>query len=854
MSEIFTYLKFGTVIKAILLLFCYTLLNSSFAQTEKRLALVIGNANYEKGALKNPVNDALLMASTLESLGFDVILDTNIVDKINFIRTIRKFGDKRRNYDVAMVYYAGHGIQIGAENYLLPTKANFESEYDVTDFGVNVQDIMRYLTGITDQVNILILDACRDNPFEGNWNKTRSLKGQGLAKIPPPTGSIIAFSTDAGNTAADGNNENSIYCMSLSENLLLENVSLDQIFRNVRSEVLNQTNGDQRPIEASQLTGKAFYFKKSTYTRLELKIQSLIDEENYLKALELSSKLITLDSNNYMAYTLQGDIYFYLDLDQNANKLYKKAIKIAPKNANSHYNLAYSYYIQDSLSLALQEIKKANEIDSKDEFHHSLKSKILTEIGNYSDALVSINLALQLNPSIDEFYNTKFLIYNFIDEPIKAMQAIDSAVLLNPNEVNHRFRGLHNYNLRNFEQAIIDFNFCITLNPSNYRNYILRSDCYLELKLNVKANEDLNTALNFLGNNASENYIKGDIFIKLKLPFRAIESYTRSLQSDSISDTYLARGWAYSNVYDYKNALANFNKSVEMSPEDPKVYTNRGDFQQRLTLNYEAAINDYDKSINLLVGQDSWYEKYRRAIALAYLNKTDQAINELNLIINNSNKNIDLSLLTQVHITLGAVYQWGKNDYNKALKNYNKAISLDSTDIDSYIRKAELYNSKNETNLAFNEYSKLMNLNPSSKEPYSWRAKMNYSLSNFEQAILDYKTIIKDDPREPEPYYYLAKIYITKEKYFAALEMLTNTITWFQNSLNGYWITSDNNYTSCNLSSLSTFKKNCTIDLIDLFNERAQLYVKFNAKDEACEDYADACSLGDCGNYNSYCK
>ena len=231
-----------------------------FSQTEeKRLALVIGNSNYDKGPLNNPVNDALLMARTLDSLDFDVIIDTNIANKENFIRTIREFGNKRSDYDVAFVYYAGHGIQVGAENFLLPTKVNFETEYDVMDFGVSVQNIMRYLTGMTNQVNILVLDACRDNPFEGNWNKTRSLKGGGLAKIPPPTGSLIAFSTDAGNTAADGNGVNSIYCQSLCKNMMLDNTSLDQVFRNVRSDVLKITNGNQRPVEASQLTGQAFY-------------------------------------------------------------------------------------------------------------------------------------------------------------------------------------------------------------------------------------------------------------------------------------------------------------------------------------------------------------------------------------------------------------------------------------------------------------------------------------------------------------------------------------------------------------------------------------------------------------------
>ena len=131
---------------------------------------------------------------------------------------ILKDPKKREEYDHAFVYYAGHGIQIGSENYLLPIKCDdcetkyYNSEEDIIDYGVNVQKIMRYLTGMTNQVNILILDACRDNPYESNWKPTRSLKGDGLAKISAPTGSIIAFSTDAGNTAADGNGKHTIYC------------------------------------------------------------------------------------------------------------------------------------------------------------------------------------------------------------------------------------------------------------------------------------------------------------------------------------------------------------------------------------------------------------------------------------------------------------------------------------------------------------------------------------------------------------------------------------------------------------------------------------------------------------------
>jgi len=309
-----------------------------FSQTEeKRLALVIGNSNYDKGSLNNPVNDALLMARTLDSLDFDVILDTNIANKENFIRTIREFGNKRSDYDVAFVYYAGHGIQVGAENFLLPTKVNFETEYDVMDFGVSVQNIMRYLTGMTNQVNILVLDACRDNPFEGNWNKTRSLKGGGLAKIPPPTGSLIAFSTDAGNTAADGDGKNSVYCQSLCKNIKLSETSLDQVFRNVRSDVLKQTNGNQRPVEASQLTGESFYFvKPSIRTSLNILDKYIVSKQLDI-ALNYCNYVLKYHTNNSAILAKRGHIFLLKNNKEKALQDYKNAISINPKQFDAYF-------------------------------------------------------------------------------------------------------------------------------------------------------------------------------------------------------------------------------------------------------------------------------------------------------------------------------------------------------------------------------------------------------------------------------------------------------------------------------------------------------------------------------------
>ena len=311
------------------------LVNIVNSQEEKRLALVIGNANYDKAALKNPVNDAALMKQTLEKLNFDIIYSTNLERDRDMKDKIIEFGKKRGDYDVGFIYYAGHGIQIEGENYLLPTKEKFNCEDDILNYGVNVQTIMKYLRNTSNSVNVLVLDACRDNPLEqlNCPSSSRSLNNGGLAKLPAPTGSLIAFSTSANTTASDGVGDNSLFCKSLSTNLLKPDKTLNQIFQSVRSEVLmesKKTGRVQEPEEASKLIGD-YYFIKSDKLNFAKKIisgeideddlitmygnktvdlsisyyynrgQSFFDEKNYLKAIENyeeAQKLGLIDSLN----------------------------------------------------------------------------------------------------------------------------------------------------------------------------------------------------------------------------------------------------------------------------------------------------------------------------------------------------------------------------------------------------------------------------------------------------------------------------------------------------------------------------------------------------------------------------
>ena len=352
---------------------------SLFSQDEKRLALVIGNANYDKGELKNPVNDARLIASTLDSLDFDVILKENLETKRDMTAAIREFGSKRSEYDVAFVYYAGHGIQVDDENFLLPTKEVFEEEFDIMDYGVSVQNIMRYLRAQTNDVNILILDACRDNPFESNWNTTRSLKGGGLAKIPAPTGSLIAFSTDSGQTAPDGDGDNSIYTVSLAKNMLLEDTSIDQVFRNVRSDVLAKTDGIQRPVEATQLTGQTFYLSPSKFEDEFNKIdENLIKKINLEKNIELCNIILSKSPENYNALRKKAITLAVMGEINESNQIFKNLYEKKPDDYTNLFSWIYHENYSRTNFGFLNEISSNVDLDSPE-------TKIFDSLTNHMD-------------------------------------------------------------------------------------------------------------------------------------------------------------------------------------------------------------------------------------------------------------------------------------------------------------------------------------------------------------------------------------------------------------------------------------------------------------------------------------
>ena len=217
---------------------------------EKRVALIIGNSAYKKAPLRNPVNDARAISKALAATGFKVTVIEDATQS-TMRRAIRSFGNDIQTGVVALFYYAGHGMQVRGKNYLIPVNADIEQEDEVEDQSVDANLVLAKMESARSSLNLMILDACRNNPFPRRFRSAT----QGLAQMEAPTGTLIAFATAPGAIAADGDGANGVYTKHLLANIGRAGLPIEQLFKEVRIGVTRETNHRQVPWESSSLIG-----------------------------------------------------------------------------------------------------------------------------------------------------------------------------------------------------------------------------------------------------------------------------------------------------------------------------------------------------------------------------------------------------------------------------------------------------------------------------------------------------------------------------------------------------------------------------------------------------------------------
>ena len=235
-----------------------------YAQTddsnvERRIALVIGNGDYLQSPLANPVNDARSMARALRSAGFDVILGENLSNKTEMKRLIRDFGFKLNKGGVGLFYYAGHGIQVEGFNFLVPVNAIINNEEEVEYEAVDAGFVISQMEAADNRLNIVILDACRNNPYARSFRSSK----QGLSGMSAPTGTLIAYATAPGSVAIDGSGVNGLYTQELLSQINKPDLQIESVFKNVRAEVVKKSYGKQTPWESSSLIGDFYFYHEN---------------------------------------------------------------------------------------------------------------------------------------------------------------------------------------------------------------------------------------------------------------------------------------------------------------------------------------------------------------------------------------------------------------------------------------------------------------------------------------------------------------------------------------------------------------------------------------------------------------
>jgi uncharacterized caspase-like protein len=291
------------------------------AEGPRRVALVIGNGAYADSPLKNPVNDARAMATSLRELGFEVIVreDANLQQMDD---AVREFGRRLERAHAGLFYYAGHGMQIKGRNFLIPVGARFEHEDEVAYRSLDAGQVLDKMDSAKTQVNLMILDACRNNPFHAVFRSKR----QGLAEMEAPAGTLIAFATAPGSVALDGAGSNGVYTKHLLLQMKQPGQPVEQAFKQVRIGVVEETRERQIPWESSSLRDDFQFRPAPAQAPAPVAVTEAALELAFWDAIKSSSR-----ADDYAAYLEQFPKGRFVPLARNRQKALQKPAEPASR-------------------------------------------------------------------------------------------------------------------------------------------------------------------------------------------------------------------------------------------------------------------------------------------------------------------------------------------------------------------------------------------------------------------------------------------------------------------------------------------------------------------------------------------
>jgi uncharacterized caspase-like protein/Tfp pilus assembly protein PilF len=525
------------MVRVAVVLLMFVMLPSS-SEAAKRVALVIGNSAYtHAGTLANPRNDATDVAAALKKSGFEVIQALDL-DKAAFDRKIRDFATALSGAEAGVFFYAGHGLQVGGKNYLVPTDAKVEDAAGL-DFEMVQLDLVHRTMERQTSTNVIFLDACRNNPLARNLARamgTRSAEiGRGLAPVESGVGTLISFSTQPGNVASDGAGRNSPFAGALVKQLSSSTDDLSALLIDVRNDVRKVTENKQVPWEHSALTGR-FYFNAAPQTTAPPAVVPwrLSEAAEAWGVTKDTTSIAELE-----AFIARFKDTYYATLARvRIEELKKREIAVAsPATTTAAPSLAAVIADCSQTLDADRQLRGCNEAIRRNPTYaagyHTRGNVYLTQ-KQFDLAISDYSKAIDIDPKMTLAYHNRAFSYSSKEQYDLAISDYSRAIAIDPNYVlAYLGRGFAYTNSKQYDLAIRDYGKVIATDPKPSRAYNGRGQAYFG-----KKQYDL-----------------------------AIGDFSRAIAIDpGVSDLYLNRGRTYIQLHNNKEALADYQKALSIDP------------------------------------------------------------------------------------------------------------------------------------------------------------------------------------------------------------------------------------------------------------------------------------------------
>jgi uncharacterized caspase-like protein/lipoprotein NlpI len=575
------------------------LLVSPVAHAAKRVALVIGNSSYRyAGELANPKNDATDMVTALEMHGFTVIpgLDLN---RAGLDQKIRAFETALRGAEVGVFFYAGHGLQVSGQNYIVPTDAQLATPAALELELIRLEVVQRIMES-ENRTNILFLDACRNNPLARNLAQamgTRSTAiGRGLAPAEAGYGTLVSYSTQPGNVALDGTGgaRNSPFTGALVKHMTSSGEDLSRILISVRRDVYQATEGKQVPWEHSALMGP-FYFKTPPNLRPPIspradasdaaRSQDAVEQGKaaqnrgeFDQAIAALSEAMRLDPNNPHAPKYRADAYESKnDLDR-AMRDYNEAIRLDPTFAAAFNNRGNLYKKVKDFNRAIEDYTEAIRLDPTLAFAVYNRGSAYARKKDFDKAIIDYSNAIRMNGKWVEAFYARGFAYVMKKDFYRAIEDYSEVVRLDPKQAGAFSNRAKAYlEMKDFDRAIANFNEAIRLDSTLVNAFLGRGDAYHSQKDFDKAIPDYNEAIRLDSTVVNAFWGRGNVYHSKKDFDKAILDYSEAIRLDStFVDAFWGRGNAYWSKGDFDRAMADFREMINLNPKDARAHYRMG--------------------------------------------------------------------------------------------------------------------------------------------------------------------------------------------------------------------------------------------------------------------------------------